>query len=233
MSGSGKIALVTGVNGRVGRAISEQLASQGHKVVGVDVAATSDAPFAYKQCDVTNYDAIVACVASVWAEHGPIRVLVNNAGIWHGKTFFDITPADYDLTYDVNTRGPFFLIQEVAKRLGAEGHTGAVVNIASVVATAGSGVTDYGGSKAAVVNMTKSLSKPLGKMGIRINAVSPGTINSAMGDRVPKEVKEKLLAGSALGRAAEPQEIANAVAFLISDKAEYITGATLDVNGGI
>ena len=233
MSGSEKIALVTGANGRVGRAISEQLTSQGYKVVGVDVAATSDAPFAYEQCDVTNHDAIVACVASVWAEHGPIQVLVNNAGIWHGKTFFDITPADYDLTYDVNTRGPFFLIQEVAKRLGAEGKDGVVINIASVVATAGSGVTDYGGSKAAVVNMTKSLCKPLGKMGIRINAVSPGSINSAMGDRVPKEVKEKLLAGSALGRSAEPQEIADAVTFLISDEARYITGATLDVNGGI
>lgn len=233
MSGSGSVALVTGVNGKVGRAIADLLAGQGYRVVGIDVGPNSDSAHTYRQCDITSHDAIIAAVAAVWSEFGPIRVLINNAGIWHGKTFFDITPADYDLTYNVNTRGPFFLIQEVTRRLGAEGYGGAIVNIASIVATAGSGVTDYGGSKAAVVNMTKSLSKPLGKMGIRINAVSPGTINSAMGDRVPKDVKEKLLAGSALGRPAEPTEIADAVAFLISDKAAYITGATLDVNGGI
>jgi len=233
MSGDGKVAMVTGVNGRVGRAISDLLASQGYKVVGIDVAPTSDASTAYRQCDITNYDAIVSCVDAVWNEFGPIRVLVNNAGVWHGRTFFDISPADYDLTYGVNSRGPFFLIQEVAKRLGQAGGGGAIVNIASIVAVTGSGVTDYGGSKAAIVNLTKSLAKPLGKFGIRINAVSPGTINSAMGDRVPKEVRDKLIMGSALGRAAEPEEIAEVVAFLVSDKAGYITGATLDVNGGI
>lgn len=233
MSGSNRVALVTGINGKVGRAIADTLAGQGYAVVGADVGTNSDSGHAYVQCDVTDHAAIVSAVDTVWSAHGPIRLLVNNAGIWHGKTFFDITPEDYDLTYDVNTRGPFFLIQEVARRLEAQGGGGVVVNIASIVATAGSGVTDYGGSKAAVVNMTKSLCKPLGKLGIRINAVSPGTINSAMGDRVPKEVKDKLLAGSAMGRPAEPQEIADAVAFLASDKAAYVTGATLDVNGGI
>ena len=157
---------------------------------------------------MTDYEQIKASVEAIDAEYGTIRVLVNNAGVWHGKTFFDISPSDYDFTYGVNARAPFFLSQEVAKRLVKAGGGGVIVNLASIVATIGSGVTDYGGSKAAIVNLTKSLAKPLGPHGIRVAAVSPGTINTAMGEKVPKEIRDKLIAGSGLQRAAEPEEIA-------------------------
>jgi NAD(P)-dependent dehydrogenase (short-subunit alcohol dehydrogenase family) len=227
------VAVVTGCNGLTGLAICKNLSERGYAVVGLDIGETGKGEFAYRRCDVTDYAQISAAVAAIDEEHGTIRVLVNNAGVWHGKTFLDITPDDYDFTYGVNTRAPFFLSQEVAKRLIAAGGGGVIVNLASIVATTGSGVTDYGGSKAAVVNLTKSLAKPLGPHGIRVAAVSPGTINTAMGEKVPKEIRDRLIAGSGLQRAAEPEEIASAVGFLVSDDARYITGATLDVNGGL
>ncbi|WP_025596524.1 SDR family NAD(P)-dependent oxidoreductase [Burkholderia sp. WSM2230] len=228
-----KVAVVTGSNGLTGQAICKDLTARGYTVVGMDIADSGKGDYAYRKCDVTDYEQITASIEAIDAEYGTIRVLVNNAGVWHGKTFFDIAPSDYDFTYGVNTRAPFFLSQEVAKRLIKAGGGGVIVNLASIVATLGSGVTDYGGSKAAVVNLTKSLAKPLGPHGIRVAAVSPGTINTAMGEKVPKEVRDKLIASSGLQRAAEPEEIASAVGFLVSDDARYVTGATLDVNGGL
>ncbi|SAK65638.1 3-ketoacyl-ACP reductase [Caballeronia arationis] len=230
---SRKIAVVTGSNGLTGQAICKNLSERGYTVVGMDVADTGKGEFAYRKCDVTDYEQIRASIEFIDAEYGTIRVLVNNAGVWHGKSFFDISPSDYDFTYGVNTRAPFFLSQEVARRLVAAGGGGVIVNLASIVATLGSGVTDYGGSKAAIVNLTKSLAKPLGPHGIRVAAVSPGTINTAMGEKVPKEIRDKLIAGSGLQRAAEPEEIASVIGFLVSDDARYITGATVDVNGGL
>lgn len=227
------VAIVTGSNGKTGQAILSALKEAGYLVVGLDLAPEGLGGYPYQRCDVTSYDDIVAAVAAVTETYGTIRILVNNAGVWHGKTFFDISPKDYDLTYGVNTRGPFFLAQEVAKRLIAAGGGGVIVNLASIVAGAGSGVTDYGGSKAAIVNFTKSLAKPVGPHGIRVVGVSPGTINTAMGEAVPQEIRNKLIASSALQRAAEPEEIASAVAWLVSPGAGYITGATLDVNGGL
>lgn len=227
------VAIVTGSNGKTGQAILQALDEAGYQVVGMDVAAEGAGGYAYQRCDVTDHAQIVAAIDSVEAAHGVPRLLVNNAGVWHGKTFFDITPKDYDLTYGVNTRGPFFLTQEVARRLVTAGGGGVIVNLASIVAGAGSGVTDYGGSKAAIVNFTKSVAKPLGAHGIRVVAVSPGTINTAMGEAVPPEIRNKLIASSALGRAAEPEEIAAAVLWLASPAAGYVTGATLDVNGGL
>ncbi len=227
------VAIVTGSNGKTGQAILSALSEAGYQVVGLDVGHEGLGGYAYRRCDVTRHDDIIAAVAAVEEEFGTIRVLVNNAGVWHGKTFFDIRPEDYDLTYNVNTRGPFFLSQEVAKRLIAAGGGGVIVNLASIVAGAGSGVTDYGGSKAAIVNFTKSIAKPLGAHGIRVVGVSPGTINTAMGEAVPAEIRNKLIASSALQRAADPEEIASVIAWMVSPGAGYVTGATLDVNGGL
>ncbi len=230
---SDKVALVTGSNGLTGQAICQNLQQRGYTVVGLDIADVGKGGYAYRKCDVTDYEQIKASVEAIDVEYGTIRVLVNNAGVWHGKTFLDISPADYDFTYGVNTRAPFFLSQEVAKRLIKAGGGGVIINLASIVGTIGSGVTDYGGSKAAIINLTKSLAKPLGPHGIRVAAVSPGTINTAMGEKVPKELRDKLIASTGLQRAAEPEEIASVVGFLVSDDARYVTGATLDVNGGL
>jgi NAD(P)-dependent dehydrogenase (short-subunit alcohol dehydrogenase family) len=119
----------------------------------------------------------------------------------------------------------------VAKRLIAAGQPGAIVNTASSAGQRGSSVVEYGASKAAVINLTKSLGTRLGRHGIRVNAVAPGLINTAMGARTPQVAKDRAKA-SALGRAGEPDEIAAVVDFLVSDAASFITCATIDVNGG-
>jgi 3-oxoacyl-[acyl-carrier protein] reductase len=171
--------------------------------------------------------------AAIEREHGLISVLFNNAGVYHdGENFLDATPEGFDQTLDVNLRVPFFATQLVAKRLIAEGQPGAIVNTASLAGQAGSGVVDYGAAKAALINFTKSAARALGKHGIRVNAIAPGVIDTAMGRRVPEANRARILAGSALGRIGEPEEIANVVNFLASDEASYITGATIDVNGG-
>ncbi len=229
---SNGIAIVTGANGRVGQETVKRLQALDYEVVGLDVGAESKCGAHYRQCDVTKLEQIDEVVEDISADYGLIRVLVNNAGVWHGKTFFDITPQDYDLTYGVNVRGAFFLTQAVTKRLIAAEEGGVVVNVASVVGAVGSGVTDYGGSKAAVMNLTKSLAKTLGPKNIRINAVSPSAINSAMGDKVPADVRDKLINNVALRRAAEPAEIASVIAFLVGSDSSYMTGAVVDVNGG-
>lgn len=230
---SKEVAVVTGANGRVGQETAKKLEGMGYLVVGLDVGSESNTGIAYQRCDVTDLDQIKSAVEAVEAKHGIIRVLINNAGIWHGKTFFDITPADYDLNYGVNIRGAFFLTQEVSRRLIKAGVGGSVVSVASIVGVNGGGVTDYAGSKAAVINLTKSLSRVLGPHGIRVNAVSPGAINTAMGEKVPAEIRDKLIANCGLRRAAEPEEIADAITYLVGPHASYVNGAILDVNGGL
>jgi len=173
-----------------------------------------------------------ATLAEIERDHGLIRVLFNNAGIYHPeKDWLDILPDQFDDTMSVNVRVPYFAAQWVAKRLIAAGEPGAIVNTASSAGQRGSTVVEYGASKAAVINLTKSLGTRLGRHGIRVNAIAPGLINTAMGARTPQVAKERAKA-SALGRSGEPEEIASVVDFLVSDAASFITCTTIDVNGG-
>jgi NAD(P)-dependent dehydrogenase (short-subunit alcohol dehydrogenase family) len=128
-------------------------------------------------------------------------------------------------------RAPFFASQWVAKRLISAAQTGAIVNTASLAGQQGSTAMEYGASKAGVINLTKSLGKRLGRHGIRVNAIAPGWINTAMGARVSQATKDAALA-CPLGRVGEPEEIASVVDFLVSDGASFITCTTIDVNGG-
>lgn len=170
--------------------------------------------------------------AAVEADHGLIRVLYNNAGIFHPETdWLDVPPDQYDETTAANVRVPFFTSQWVAKRLIAAGQGGSIVTTASIAGINGSMVAEYGASKAAVINLTKTLGRRLGKHGIRVNAVAPGLIKTAMGARVPEISKQRAL-GSALGRAGEPEEIAAVADFLVSDAASFITCTTIEVSGG-
>jgi 3-oxoacyl-[acyl-carrier protein] reductase len=227
-----QVAVITGANGLIGQATCRQLGQSGYRAVGIDVGAEGAGNWPHYQCDLTDLAQMAATLERIEQEHGLVRVLFNNAGVYHPENdYLDVPPEQYDATLAVNLRVPFFAAQWVAKRLIANGLPGAIVNTASMAGRNGSTVVEYGASKAAVINLTQSLGKRLGQHGIRVNAIAPGLINTAMGARVP-EVSKQRATQSALGRAGEPAEIAAVVDFLVSDAASFITCATIDVNGG-
>jgi NAD(P)-dependent dehydrogenase (short-subunit alcohol dehydrogenase family) len=225
-------AVVTGINGRMGQAICRALSEQGYKVVGVDIADRCVLDVPYVSFDLCDAQDIPKLVDRISRDHGVVRVLVNNAGVYTAKQYFETELADFDRTFAVNVRAPFFLSREVATRIRAAGGSGAVVNVASIVAKTGSPVAEYGASKAALANLTRAIAKPLGHFGVRVNAVAPGFINTALTERVSDERRQELLDPSALRRPGEPEEIAAVVAFLVSDAASYVTGTVVEADGG-
>ncbi len=214
-----RIAVVTGSNGRIGQATCARFAKTGLTAVGIDVGPTAAGNWPHYQSDLTDLEQMRATFARIESEHGLIRVLFNNAGIYHdGEDFLDASPEGFDQTLDINLRTPFFATQLVAKRLIASGETGAIVNTASLAGQAGSTVVDYGAAKAALINFTRSAARALGPHGIRVNAVAPGLIDTAMGARVPEASRTRMMTHSALRRIGEPEEIANVVNFLAGDE---------------
>jgi NAD(P)-dependent dehydrogenase (short-subunit alcohol dehydrogenase family) len=227
-----KVAVITGSNGLIGQAACRRLAQSGHLAIGIDVGAEGAGNWPHYQCDLTDLSRMEATLTAIERDHGLIRVLFNNAGIYYPeKDYLDVPPDQFDATMAVNVRVPYFASQWMAKRLIAAGQPGAIVSTASSAGQRGSTVVEYGASKAAVINLTKSLGARLGRHGIRVNAIAPGLINTAMGARTPQVAKERAKS-SALGRAGEPDEIAAVVDFLVSEAASFITCATIDVNGG-
>lgn len=227
-----QVAVITGSNGLIGQATCRKLAQSGFVAVGIDIGAESKGNWPYYQCDLTNLERMADTLAAIEKDHGLIRVLYNNAGVFYPEhDWLDVPPEQYDATMDANVRVPFFASQWVARRLIAANQGGSIVTTASVAGLNGSMVVEYGASKAAVANMTKSLGRRLGKHGIRVNAIAPGLIKTAMGARVPELSKQRAL-NSALGRAGEPEEIASVVDFLVSDAASFITCTTIEVSGG-
>ena len=220
------VAVITGANGLIGQATCRKLTQSGFLSVGVDIGAESKGNWPYYQCDLTDLGELDRTFAAIAKDHGLIRVLYNNAGVFHPeKDWLDVPPEQYDATMSANVRVPFFAAQWVAKRLIAAGLGGSIITTASMAGVNGSTVVEYGASKAAVINMTKSLGKRLGSHGIRVNALAPWKlIKTAMGARVPEISKQRALT-SALGRAGEPEEIASVVDFLASDAASFVTCA--------
>ena len=227
-----QVAVITGSNGLIGQATCRKLAQSGFLAVGIDIGAEGKGNWPHYQCDLTDLDRMAATLAAIEREHGLIRVLYNNAGVFHPENdWLDVPTEQFDDTMAANVRVPYFASQWVAKRLIAAGQGGSIVTTASIAGINGSTVVEYGASKAAVISMTKSLGRRLGQHGIRVNAVAPGLINTAMGARVPEVSKQRALA-SALGRAGEPEEIAAVVDFLVSDAASFVTCTTIEVSGG-
>lgn len=228
-----RVVLVTGCNGGVGTALCRAFAEAGYAVVGTDLSPDAEPSRDLRACDLTDLSAIRRLIADVWSDYGRCDVLLNNAGVYHGKTFFEITEADFDLNLKVNLKAVFFATQEFARRALEAGVPGAVVNIASIAGKVGSATTDYATSKAGVVNLTRSLGKALQDSGVRVNAIAPGMIETAMGDLVPDDQMQRFVAAIPMKRRARPQEIASVAVFLAGDGASYMTGATVDVNGGM
>ena len=239
-----KIALVTGAARGIGQAIAWQLASQGADLALCDVQAEwlEDTAAQAKALgrrvesyalDVVNAAAVTEIVARIVGDFGRLDVLVNNAGITRDTLLVRMTEEDWDAVLDINLKGAFLVTKAVAKQMMKQ-RSGAIVNIASVVGLTGNaGQANYTASKAGLMALTKTAAKELGGRNIRVNAVAPGFIRTAMTDKLAEPVKAAMLKLVPLGRPGEPEEVAQAVAFLASDAASYVNGQTLAVCGGM
>lgn len=236
-----KVALVTGGARGIGRATAEVFIREGAKVCIVDVDEEVVAGAAKELghgtlgfvMDVTDRASVEAGVARINGELGPIDVLVNNAGIIKDAQLAKMEESDFDAVISVNLKGVFNTTQIVSKQMVERG-TGVILNASSVVALYGNfGQTNYVASKAAVIGMTKTWARELGRKGVRVNAVAPGFIQTRMTEGIPDKVMDKLSAMVPLQRMGRPEEIANAYLFLASDEASYINGHVLSVDGGV
>jgi NAD(P)-dependent dehydrogenase (short-subunit alcohol dehydrogenase family) len=245
MSGT-RVAIVTGAAGDIGRAVATAFAAEGMAVLVTDLDAQA--------CDAVakeiNADGgpgrAAGCVLDVtdaagWARAmrlarrfgAPPRVLVNNAGAMGLSRLDDLTEEEWTGAVEVCQRGTWLGMREVVPQMDFSGAGGVIVNVASVLAMVGSGASfAYHTAKGAVVAMTRAAAVELAPHGIRVNAVCPGLVETGMTARLPADWVAQFVAGTPLGRAAAPEEIAQAVAFLASDRASYITGAALVVDGG-
>ena len=239
-----KIALVTGAARGIGQAIALQLAADGADLALCDVKVEWLEDTAAKvkalgrrvetyAMNVADGAAVGEAVAKVAADFGRIDVLVNNAGITRDTLLIRMSEEDWDAVLDINLKGAFLVTKAVVKYMMKQ-RSGAIVNIASVVGIMGNaGQANYTASKAGLIALTKTTAKELGSRNVRVNAVAPGFIRTAMTDKLSEQAKEAMLRNVPLGRPGEPEDVAKAVAFLAGDNAAYVNGQTLAVCGGM
>ena len=240
----GKIALVTGASQGIGRACALELARAGTTValaarnieklaaVAAEISAEGGTAKSYA-LDVSSEESIKAAAKAVLADHGSVHILVNNAGITKDGLALRMKLADFDDVLRTNLTGAFLLTQAVISSM-MKARWGRVINITSVVGETGAaGQANYAASKAGLIGLTKSLAREFASRGITVNAVAPGFIQTAMTDSLTDDQKSGILTQIPLSRYGTDADIAAAVAYLASESAGYITGHTLDVNGGL
>jgi len=235
----GAVVLVTGGTRGIGRAIAQRFSEVGATVyiTGTNQERTlqiaSELGVNGFKMDVTDREEVKKVVSEILEKEGKIDVLVNNAGITRDTLFIRMKDEDWDKVIDTNLNGVYNVTRAVVPYM-VKKRKGVIINISSVVGFTGNvGQVNYSATKSALVGFTKSLAKELGGRGIRVNAVAPGYITTDMTKAIPEKVKSELLKSIPLRREGEPREVADAVLFLSSDMASYITGTTLHVNGGL
>jgi NAD(P)-dependent dehydrogenase (short-subunit alcohol dehydrogenase family) len=183
--------------------------------------------------DLSRYEDVTSLAEAVIKDFGQIDILVNNAGITMDKTLKNMTPDEWEKVIAVDLSSVFYCSKAVINQMLTRGY-GRIISISSVVGQKGNvGQTNYAAAKAAIIGFTKSLALETAKKGITANAVAPGFVKTAMTDKIPKEIMEKIVEGIPVGRLADPSEIGRAVLFLADEKSSYITGQVLNVNGGL
>jgi NAD(P)-dependent dehydrogenase (short-subunit alcohol dehydrogenase family) len=252
MAGSerGKLrtVLVTGASRGIGRAVAMRFASEGYAVIANDIAAQGEALAELAReiedkavrCeqmvgDVGDPAEVKAMAAKAIGGHGPVDVLVNNAGVLSVHRVEDLDPDEWDRMFRVNVKGTFLMTQAFLKHFRQRG-AGRIINIASIGGKlSAAGQVHYCSSKAAVIRLTQGLAMELGDIGITVNAVCPGIIDTEMGRNnfLDDESLRNCKARTALGRIGKPEDVVGAVSFFASDDAAFITGQTLNVCGGI
>jgi len=239
-----QVALVTGASRGIGAAIADKLGANGAIVVGT---ATSDAGaeaisarFAEKgisgvgmKLDVTDAESVTSVVKAITKTYSTPSILVNNAGITRDNLFMRMKDDEWDDIMDTNLKSIFRVTKACIRGMMKLRH-GRIINVGSVVGSTGNpGQCNYAAAKAGVIGFSKSLAREIGSRGITVNTVAPGFIDTDMTRELADEQKEALVAGIPLGKLGQPEDIANAVVFLASDQAAYISGETLHVNGGM
>lgn len=241
----GRVAVVTGGSRGIGRAIALRLAESGADVAliyaGNQAAADETAQQVRElgvramavQCDVSDAQQAAAAIKQVRAELGPIDILVNNAGITRDGISLRMKPDDFRRVIDVNLTGAFLMAQTAMSDF-VRRRSGRIINISSASGLMGNaGQANYSAAKAGMIGLTKTLARELAGRGVTVNAVAPGFVKTEMTAAMNEAALSEGLKSVPMGRMAEPEEIAEAVAFLASDRAAYITGTVLSVNGGL
>ncbi|OCT66158.1 estradiol 17-beta-dehydrogenase 8 [Xenopus laevis] len=243
------LALVTGGGSGIGRAICQRLSVEGASVVIVDLdkaaanaslqtlsrnlSGQEHAAFA---TDVSQANHVNSLMKKIQGQYSlPPRIAISSAGITKDEFLLRLSEESFDSVLNVNLKGPFLITQAVARAIVASGQNGgSIINIGSIVGKVGNlGQSNYAASKAGVEGLTKSAAKELAKFGIRCNTVLPGFISTPMTDKVPQKVLDKFAGMIPLGRLGDPEDIADVCAFLASDDSKYITGASIEVTGGL
>lgn len=240
-----KTAVVTGAGRGIGRAAAIKLAENGAYVYvnyhGSREAAEETVEEIIKnggkaealQCNVADFKACGEMVAAVIKKSGRLDILVNNAGITKDGLLMKMSEEDYDQVLDINLKGTFNMIRHASRYLLKQ-RSGRIINITSVSGVLGNaGQANYSASKAGVIGLTKAVARELASRGICVNAIAPGYVQTDMTSVLPEQVRNQMLAQIPLGRAASPEDIANAVLFLASGQSAYITGQVLCVDGGM
>lgn len=242
---SGKVALVTGGSRGIGREIAIELARHGASVAISYVNNEEKAVEVVKEiqkfsvkgmcikAEVSKEEEVKKLVDAIKDELGTIDILVNNAGINRDTLLIRMNTQEWDQVIDTNLKGTYLCTRLVAKDMIKKRY-GKIINIASVAGVAGNyGQANYSASKAGVIGFTKAVAKELASRGINVNAVAPGLIETDMTQALKEEVKETLIKSVPMGRLGSPKDVANLVVFLASDKSDYITGQTINIDGGM
>ncbi len=245
LSLEGRTAIVTGGARGIGKAIAETLAARDAKVAVVDlrmdlaeetaseITAASGIEAIALEADVSSRESVNAMIKSAVEKLGKIDILVNNAGITRDGLIMRMKETDWDMVLDINLKGAFNCAQALARPMMKQRY-GRIINISSVSGVTGqAGQTNYSSSKAGLIGFTKALAKELGSRGITVNAVAPGFIETVLTEELPEEIKDISMKLTPMGRFGTPQDIANAVAFLAAEESSFITGVTLQVDGGM
>jgi len=240
-----KVALITGSSQGIGRVIALELASQGASIALNDIEGQREnlkklkeelqgngAKAAYFAADVSKLEEVEAMMQAVKKEFGKLDILVNNAGICKDRTLAKMSREEWQDVIDIDLTG-VFNCTKAALPLIIESR-GRIVNMSSLVGLRGNfGQTNYAAAKAGIAGFTKALAKEVGRFGVTVNALAPGFIETSLTERLPEEFKNQVKRLTALGRFGKPEEIASLVAFLSSEKAEFITGTIIKIDGGL